>query len=187
MALIITILPCQRRISTLKRRPAPTIHRWIEAKALALGEKLEQAGYSIQVVDVEVPFEVSQQRIQQRWLAARQAAERDEAGLGGRWVPAEFARQVFEGPDGKSKPEHAAQQLAQRCGAVTEYHLFRTTAEQAQSSTSSPTVEQHLARGTHHGPLLKPDVAQVLQRTRIFRARTPGQPNTPKRGHDFER
>ena len=158
-----------------------------ETNALALGEKLEKAGYSIHVVDVEVPFEVSQQRIQQRWLQARQEAEQDGSGLGGRWVPSEFARTVFDGPDGKSKPEHAAQQLALRCGAVTEYRLFRTTTAQAQAATSVPTLERHLARATPNGPLLDHDVAQVMNRTQTFRPKNHLQHNKPRRGHRFER
>jgi hypothetical protein len=38
-----------------------------EAKAVALGARLEAAGYGIQVVDVEVAAEVSRERIRSRW------------------------------------------------------------------------------------------------------------------------
>lgn len=43
-------------------------------KAVELGNQLADAGYQVTVIDVEVPFEVSEYRIQQRWRQAMQEA-----------------------------------------------------------------------------------------------------------------
>lgn len=79
-----------------------------ERSAVALGQQLEASGYEVQVIDVEVPYEISEGRIYGRWQKAYEAAlDGDSEGLGGRWVPSEYARSVFngpDGPDGKSNP-----------------------------------------------------------------------------------
>lgn len=115
-----------------------------ESGALQIGAQLETAGYRVEVIDVEVPYEVSEQRIAQRWELSYVAALAQEAGLGGRWVPSEYAREVFGGPDGKSRPEAAAERLASDCGAVTAYRLYRTTVE--QGTVSGPRLEVDKAR-----------------------------------------
>ncbi|WP_402372993.1 zeta toxin family protein [Isoptericola rhizosphaerae] len=60
-------------------------------KAVQLGGRLAAAGYEVQVVDVEVPYELSQVRIAQRWQEAYQGAVVTGDGLGVRWVPSVYA------------------------------------------------------------------------------------------------
>ena len=101
-------------------------------KALDLGRRLTQAGYSIRVIDVEVPYEVSHARIVARWEQAYLDGLAGRAQLGGRWVPSEFTRSVFDGPGGRSCSEIAAERLAHDCPAVTRFQRFRTTVEDGQ-------------------------------------------------------
>lgn len=115
-------------------------------EARKLGRSLEDASYEIQVVDVEVDFAISRDRIKARWQRARQEAEQTGDGLGGRWVPSEYARGVFSGPEGESKPQHAAAELARSCTAVTRYRVYRTTAEQANENTATPVLESEMTR-----------------------------------------
>ncbi|MBF4618219.1 zeta toxin family protein [Clavibacter sp. VKM Ac-2873] len=121
-------------------------------KARRISAQLEAAGYDVQVVDVEVPFEVSEARIRQRWLEGNEAARRGE-GLGGRWVPSDFARNVFDGPGGRSRPEANARMVAVESPAVSRYRVYRTTAEQAEVK-ASPVLETDMSRATRGGPLV---------------------------------
>lgn len=118
-----------------------------EATALQLGEQLHVNGYNVHVVDVEVPFEISAARIHSRWVEAYTQALDTGQDLGGRWVPSEYARDVFAGADGSSKSETAARRLAHECDAVTRYQLFRTTAAQAAAEKRPvPTLEADMIR-----------------------------------------
>ncbi|AJW80074.1 zeta toxin family protein [Clavibacter michiganensis] len=133
-------------------------------KARSISAQLEAAGYDVQVVDVEVPFEVSEARIRQKWLEGNEAARRGE-GLGGRWVPSDFARNVFDGPDGRSRPEANARMVAEESPAVSRYRVYRTTAEQAEAK-AGPTLETDMSRATRGGPLVPTrsgSVAEVPQ------------------------
>lgn len=133
--------------------------------ALALGRELSDAGYQISVVDVEVPYEVAEERIRGRW---REAAERAAAGgdeLGGRWVPSEYAREVFDGPNGESRPMASARQLAQDCDAVVRYRVFWTAAQAAAQQGKAPSkliVDQ--SRPAPGGDLVETNLSGV-QRT----------------------
>lgn len=95
--------------------------------ALRLGRQLERAGYSIEVVAVEVPYEVSQASIEHRWqldyAAAVEAGVSDEEELGGRWVPSDYARSIFR-PGQSSWPAVSAEQLSSQVGAVTRFRQF---------------------------------------------------------------
>jgi len=101
-------------------------------KALALGRRLDRAGYTIRVIDVEVPYELSHSRIISRWEQAYLDGLAGRTQMGGRWVPSEFTRSVFDGPDGRSRSEAAAERLAHDCQAVTRFQRFRTTVESGQ-------------------------------------------------------
>ncbi|NMF09993.1 zeta toxin family protein [Corynebacterium xerosis] len=68
-------------------------------KAADLGRLLEGAGYDVEVIDVEVPFELSEERIASRWRGDYLNALEKGEGLGGRWVPSEFAREVLDFQD----------------------------------------------------------------------------------------
>lgn len=156
-----------------------------EHGAREIGAQLESAGYDVQVIDVEVPYEVSQDRIQQRWFQARQQAEANPERLGGRWVPSEYARDVFNGPDGKTKSEHSAQQLAESCPAVSRYRVYRTTAEQAQvGGRVVPTVEadkSRIARGA--ADLIDTKLAETRQRIHTARPGAQHTTRAPDRGY----
>ncbi|PPG50967.1 toxin component of a toxin/antitoxin system [Rathayibacter sp. AY1G1] len=67
-------------------------------KAVELGQRLGSVGYSVEVIDVEVPFELSESRIAGRWQQSYERALDGADELGGRWVPSEYARGVYAGP-----------------------------------------------------------------------------------------
>jgi len=123
--------------------------------AMQLGSMLEMAGYSIDVIDVEVPYVLSQQRIAARWQESYEKAREQARGaeLGGRWVPSEYARDVFDGPDGKSRPEAIAERLANECVAVTRFSRYRTTLD-AAGTAIGPTLEADFIRETKGRPLV---------------------------------
>lgn len=116
------------------------------AKAVALGEQLEAAGYGVRVVDVEVPYEVSEARIRQRWKERYAEAVAGRDVLGGRWVPSTYAREVYAGPGRSSMPRESARRLAEECQAVTHYRVYFTSPEEAKKVTAVPTLEVNQAR-----------------------------------------
>ncbi|NQX34725.1 zeta toxin family protein [Herbiconiux sp. VKM Ac-2851] len=124
-----------------------------EADAIRLGEILHAEGYDVQVIDVEVPYELSESRIRARWEHAYADALNGAGALGGRWVPSEYARAVFAGPDDPSLPEVAARSLAVSCPAVSHYRVFRTTMEQAHEPHAQPTVDVDMMRSSPSEPL----------------------------------
>lgn len=130
-----------------------------EVSALGLGKQLEEAGYGVDVVDVEVPYELSESRIAKRWQQSYEVALESGEGLGGRWVPSEYARAVFGGPDGRSFPEFVAERLAVECGAVDHYRRFRTAAEGADR-----VLEVDKVRLTPRSKLVDASVAAVRAR-----------------------
>lgn len=73
------------------------------------------------MIDVEVPFELSAARIRIRWERAYASALEGGDSLGGRWVPSEYARSVYERSYGRSKSEVAARRLAEQCPAVSRF------------------------------------------------------------------
>lgn len=126
-----------------------------EQVAIALGVALTAAGYDIEVINVEVPYEVSEARIQARWEEAYSIALNGGDSLGGRWVPSEYARDMFSGPGGRSRPEVAAEKLAQQTPNVLRFRVFRTTAEQARTSPGNPTASTDLSRSATGTELLE--------------------------------
>ncbi len=126
-----------------------------EATALALGDLLAEADYNVEVVDVEVPFELSEQRIQSRWMKSYENALNGVGTeLGGRWVPSEYSRDVFSGPDGRSKPEAIARSLAEKCDAVIRYRVYRTGMDQAYKQNAIPVLEVHKERAQRGASLV---------------------------------
>lgn len=123
-----------------------------ESDALALGQRLHAAGYDVRVIDVEVPYELSEERIRARWEYAYTTALDGGDSLGGRWVPSEYARDVFDGPGGGSKPEAAARALAEATPAVSRYRVYRTTNEEARKAE---------AEGRRAEPSLAVDMTRV--------------------------
>lgn len=122
-----------------------------QKSANALAAMLDDAGYSVTVIDVEVPFEVSEARIHSRWEHDYRRALQGSDPLGGRWVPSEYARSVFDGPHGRSWPDVVAQHLAETCPAVLVYTVFRTTLDGARAGAAPGATT--LVRAERGAPL----------------------------------
>ncbi|MFT2690766.1 zeta toxin family protein [Clavibacter zhangzhiyongii] len=123
-----------------------------DTKARQIMGELERAGYDVQVVDVEVPRDVSEERIRARWREGNERAEQGD-GLGGRWVPSEFGAWVYGEPGGGSRPEANARMVAEESPAVSRYRVYRTTAEQAEAK-APPVLVTDMSRATRGGPLV---------------------------------
>lgn len=113
--------------------------------ARELARTFESRGYAVEVLDVEVPFEISAGRIARRWQSSYEKAL-GKGGLGGRWVPSQYARGVFDGPNGKTKSEAAAKVLAEECPVVQRYRVFRTTQEGTPERPAVAECEVDLRR-----------------------------------------
>lgn len=99
---------------------------------------LQQAGYTIHVVDVEAPQHVAAERIVSRWrhgfLRAVGECADPAARLGGRWVPAAAIEALFtefREPDhvplrGRSVTQVNALEVSERFSAVCCYDLYCT-------------------------------------------------------------
>ncbi|MBM7411925.1 putative ABC-type ATPase [Clavibacter michiganensis] len=125
-----------------------------DTKARQIMGELERAGYDVQVMDVEVPREVSEERIRKRWREGNERADKGE-GLGGRWVPSEFGSWVYGAPAGGSRPETNARMVAEESPAVSRYRVYRKTAEQEREDPRAPAVlETDMTRATRGGPLV---------------------------------
>lgn len=122
---------------------------WDADKAVGLGRALAARGYQVEVIDVEVPYEVSLRSIEQRWAQEYVAAREGRSRLGGRDVPTPYVQGVFDGPEGRSKPEHAAERLARE---VPEVHRFRRFS--APAADQPRTLDVDLHRSTPGGDLV---------------------------------
>lgn len=147
--------------------------------AREIGRMLSAAGYGVQVVDVEVPFEVSEAQIRGRWEESYLKALSGEDELGGRWVPSEYARDVFDGPDEASKPEAAARILAEDCPAVTRYRVFRRETHQLKSIVAVDKVRTIrggplIANAPHATPKSSNPTASGIDATTAVRRAFPG-------------
>ncbi|WP_139738584.1 zeta toxin family protein [Actinomyces wuliandei] len=123
-----------------------------EVKAVRLASQLAGAGYDIQVVDVEVPAEVSRYRIAQRWVEQTYSSE-----LGGRWVPSEFRELVFDTQDvAGSRCDRAARAVAEQVPEVSRYRRFFTTVEEARQAVATPRLTDDLRRDDRGSQLCAP-------------------------------
>lgn len=129
------------------------------------------------MIDVEVLYEVSEQRICSRWRQQHAKAEAGQDVLGGRWVPSEYAREVYDPATGRSRPEAAARALAEQCTAVSRFRLLRTTAERAKSHLL-PVVEVDLRRGAD-GALVPTDLVGTLAQVQVSRPPVAGAATDP--------
>ncbi|MBN0042257.1 zeta toxin family protein [Cellulosimicrobium cellulans] len=153
--------------------------------AVALGNQLSADGYEVEVVDVEVPYELSQARIAQRWRESYEGAVVTGEGLGGRWVPSVYAREVFNGPGGRARSQESAAALARACAAVLRYRRFWTRAAE-----SPMRVETDMGRFQRGGELV--DYSLIATRARSVassptvsrRGSHPRAPGTPELARD---
>lgn len=158
-----------------------------ESAALRNARNLEQHGYVIEVVSVQVPQELSQARILQRW------AQRSAEPLGGRWVPSEFREDVFAGDHhATSWPDRNARTVAEQVNAVERYRRYFTTMEMA--AINQPARLTHdLRRGKDgrlrgqvesagHNPAF-PSLSTPQQPSGASRAPHRPSQDPPSRGH----
>ncbi len=136
-------------------------------KAVALGRILERAKYRVEVIDVEVPYEVSELQITQRWREAYEGALTSGDGLGGRWVPSDFTRSVFDSETGRSLSQDAAQKLAQSCASVERYRRYWRPSNDAQA-----VVEVDQTRRVPGGVLVDTALVATVSRGQARRAET---------------
>ena len=118
--------------------------------AVELGRELAQAGYQVEVIDVEVPYEVSAARIAERWRSSYLKALDGQDRHGGRWVPESYARSVYGAdPGARSIAQQSADRLATECPNVTRLRRYWTP------SISAPRVlERDVARAPGTGALI---------------------------------
>ncbi|MGC0269428.1 zeta toxin family protein [Glutamicibacter soli] len=121
--------------------------------AKQLMAELDEAGYRVEIVEVRVPFEVSQQRITRRWEEAYEASLHGEDDLGARWVPYQFARKVFDAPGDKSKPEIIAEKLAFQSPAVLRYRAYRTADSDTADADDFGSLEVDMSRAGYGAEL----------------------------------
>ena len=141
-----------------------------EGKALGLASQLAGAGYDIRVVDVEVPAELSRERILQRWVE-----QTVSGGLGGRWVPSEYRESVFDSPDGtRSRSDIAARSVAERNNAVSSYERYFTTVQEARQPGCAPYLTDRLRRDSN-GQLRAEPLPAVSAQPLALSARPPVQ------------
>lgn len=127
--------------------------------AVALGNHLAAAGYEVEVVDVEVPYNLSQARIAQRWRESYEGAVVTGEGLGGRWVPSVYARGVFDGHGGRARSQESAATLAATCPAVLRYRRFWTHAADARMR-----VKVDMGRFQRGGELVEYSLVETISR-----------------------
>ena len=157
-----------------------------ELPALQQDRALESHGYAIEVVSVQVPQELSQARVLQRW--AQQSTE----PLGGRWVPSEFREDVFAGDhQATSWPDRNARTVAEQVNAVERYRRYFTTMEMA--AAAQPARLTHDLRRGADGRLRGqtkpasrdpafPSLPNPQQAPHLPSSRRPPSPEPPTRG-----
>lgn len=123
--------------------------------ARQLISELDNAGYRVEIIEVRVPFEVSQQRITERWEEAYAASLEGADDLGARWVPYQFARKVFDAPGDKSKPEVIAQTLAFESPAVLRYRAYRTADSDTADADDFGALEVDMCRSGYGAELVE--------------------------------
>lgn len=157
-----------------------------EDDALALGQRLEAAGYSIRVIDVEVPYEVSEERIVLRWSEAIADAEAGKDPLGGRWVPSAYARPLFDTDHGRARSQDIAAKLAEN-PAVTRYERHFTSLEEhhaaiAESRRAMPVKELDQARAKGGTRPVARERSATLRGAERYQSRDTGPQRDRSRG-----
>ncbi len=141
--------------------------------ALTLGWQLKEAGYSVEVLDVEVPVEVSTARVAERWRGSYVDAVAGKNEYGGRWVPESYVRSVFAEDGSRSVSQESAHRLALECDAVRRYRRFFTPGISAER-----VLEADLGRAAA-GNMIDRRAAEASCRAQASR---PGPRRGPERG-----
>lgn len=117
-----------------------------------LARELTEAGYSVDVIDVECSFPVAEARCEHRWREGVEAARKDPDHLGERLVPSDYLRSMYpDGPNAPTRCENNARILAETCPSVTSYKVFRVDHPGAK-----PRLETHLERTSPGAALTAP-------------------------------
>lgn len=157
-----------------------------ETSARQIGDALQAAGFTVHLVDVEVSAEDSASSIAARHRERYVAALEGHDSFGGRWVPSEYARGVFNS-DGVAKSVQNAERLAQDYGNVTRFERYRSRWTGEQIASVGKEVDK--SRGGADAKLAdsswqsasKPHSPQMGEATRP----RPANPTVdPKPGHD---
>lgn len=103
-----------------------------ETSAHAIGQLLQSKGYSVSVIDVEIPAQVSKEAVAHRWRSGYIGMLKGEPAqaLGGRWVPSEYVDNVFRG--GQSQPRANAALVAEQYRNVKTYQVYERDSATAQ-------------------------------------------------------
>ncbi|MDF2826755.1 MAG: toxin component of a toxin/antitoxin system [Mycobacterium sp.] len=130
--------------------------------AVELGHQLERAGYRVDVVDVEVPYDVSAARIAQRWRDDYTLALRGdpEHRHGGRWVPEDYARSVYAGEGSRAISQESAELVAQECSNIASFRRYWTPA------SDRPRVTEVDQVSGPNGSLVDRQAADAARRAR---------------------
>lgn len=106
-----------------------------ETSAHAIGDLLQAKGYSVSVIDVEIPAQVSKEAVAHRWRSGYIGMLKGEPAqaLGGRWVPSEYVDNVFRG--GQSQPRANAALLAKQYQNVKTFQVY-----ERESATAQPAL-----------------------------------------------
>ncbi|WP_193072795.1 zeta toxin family protein [Brevibacterium sp. FME37] len=118
------------------------------SSAEAIGDLLQRNGYSVSVVDVEIPADVSKEAVAHRWQTGYMGmlkGDPDQA-LGGRWVPSEYVDGVFG--NGQSQPRANAEKLATEYSNVKTYQVY-----ERQSAVANPEMVDAKQRKVIGAPL----------------------------------
>lgn len=121
---------------------------------------LQEAGYTVELIDVECPRETSEHAIFQRWAKERESALTSpdpSQHLGGRWVPSAALEPIFPSK-GPSVPESVTKQLATEFTNITAYQLWRR-----ESATQAPELEVDQVQIHNGAPLANREDAQAIQ------------------------
>ncbi|MGL4340136.1 MAG: zeta toxin family protein [Rhodoglobus sp.] len=120
------------------------------ADAQALGQRLNDAGYDVRVIDVEVSYELSEERIRSRWEHAYTTAHDGGDSLGGRWVPANTPGTYLTAPaapqNQKQQPAHSPRNAQQ--SATTRYSARAPTKPTPPRQNTAPRT--HPSKSTCH-------------------------------------
>lgn len=154
--------------------------------AVELGHQLERAGYRVDVVDVEVPYDVSAARIAQRWREAYTKALGGEPKYrhGGRWVPEDYARGVYAGEGLRAISQESAERVAHECSSVTSFRRYWTPANDRPR-----VIEVDQVRGPNAG-LVDRSAANAARSARASfppQQRRPAAPQPRRTGPEVER
>ncbi len=125
--------------------------------AADLARTLDHAGYSIHVVAIEVPYEVSANSARMRWEKGYLQGLSGENPQGGRWVPEDYIRKVFTPDNGLTGPQMSLQEFAD-CPAVVQIDIYQRG---FPGAPPGHTLTSRMNRATPETPITAIDLATL--------------------------